>query len=93
MTSTIEKKLGSSSGTSRTKQLKGFKHSKPGLLFGIGGSAFGALGVFKDLRKAREEGDNLKLVNAAVAAVALVTSTALLIRELRKLGDDDVLLG
>ncbi|WP_236655171.1 hypothetical protein [Streptacidiphilus carbonis] len=78
---------------SKAKQLKGFKHTKPGILFGIGGSLFGAVGVAKDLRKAREEGDTLKLVNAAVAALALVTSTALLVRELRRLGDDDILLG
>jgi hypothetical protein len=79
--------------TEKKLQLKGFKHSKPGLLFGIGGSAFGAFGVVRDIRRAREEGDTLKLVNAAVAAVALLTSAALLLRELRRLGDDDVLLG
>ncbi|MFC1412260.1 hypothetical protein ACEZCY_22515 [Streptacidiphilus sp. N1-12] len=93
MTSTIEKKSGLSATAGKAKQLKGFKHSKPGILFGIGGSAFGAFGVFKDIRKARAEGDTLKLVNAAVAAVALVTGTALLLRELRQLGDDDILLG
>ena len=76
-----------------TQQMKGWKHSKPGILLGIGGGAFGAFGIVKDLRKAREEGDTLKLVNAAVAALALVTSTALLVRELRRLGDDDILLG
>ena len=78
---------------SKAKQLKGFKHTKPGILLGIGGGAFGAFGIVKDLRKAREEGDTLKLVNAGVAAVALVTSTLLLVRELRRLGDDDILLG
>ena len=91
---TIEKLDTTTSSTaSKAKQLKGFKHSKPGILFGIGGSAFGAFGIVKDLRKAREEGDTLKLVNAGVAAVALVTSTLLLVRELRRLGDDDILLG
>ncbi|QMU80597.1 hypothetical protein GXW83_28035 [Streptacidiphilus sp. PB12-B1b] len=76
---------------SRSSQLKGFKHSKPGLLISIGTSAFGAVGVVKDIRKSRSEGDTLKLVNAAVAALAIVTSTALLVRELRRLGSDDVL--
>jgi hypothetical protein len=78
---------------SKAAQLKGFKHSKPGLLFGIAGSAFGVIGIVKDVRKARAESDTLKLVNAAVGALALVTSTALLVRELRRLGSDDVLAG
>jgi hypothetical protein len=93
MTPTIEKDSGTAGPTSRAKQLKGFKHSKPGVLLSIGSSAFGVLGVVKDIRKAREEGDTLKLINAAVAAVALVTGTALLLRELKRLGDDDILLG
>jgi hypothetical protein len=79
------------SGTSKAKALKGFKHSKPGLLVSLGGSAFGAFGIVKDIRKARAEGDTLKLVNAAVGAVALVTGALLVVRELRQLGSDDVL--
>ena len=94
MTTTEKKITGSTSATAgKAAQLKGFKHSKPGILFGIGGSAWGAFGIVKDIRKAREEGDTLKLINAAVGAVALVTATALLLRELKRLGDDDVLLG
>ena len=77
----------------KAAQLKGFKHSKPGLLMGIGSSAFGAVGIARDVKKARSEHDTLRLVNAIVGAVALVTGAALLIRELRQLGDDDVLLG
>ncbi|WP_031068329.1 hypothetical protein [Streptomyces sp. NRRL WC-3742] len=73
--------------------IKGWKHSKPGLWLSIGTSAFGAISVVKDVRKAREESDTLKLVNALVGAAALITGTALLVRELRRLGDDDVLLG
>jgi hypothetical protein len=73
--------------------VKGWKHSKPGLWLSIGTSAFGAISVVKDVRKAREESDTLKLVNALVGAAALVTGTALLVRELRRLGSDDVLLG
>ncbi|MEU8921436.1 hypothetical protein AB0D10_10960 [Kitasatospora sp. NPDC048545] len=73
--------------------LKGFKHSKPGLWLSIGTSAFGAISIAKDVRRARDESDTLKLVNALVGAAALVTGTALLVRELRRLGSDDVLLG
>ena len=71
--------------------VKGWKHSKPGLMLGIGGSAFGAFGIVKDIRRARTEADTLKLVNAAVGALALVTSTLLLVRELRQLAKDDIL--
>jgi hypothetical protein len=76
---------------SKLESAKGFKHSKPGLMLGIGGSAFGAFGIVKDLKRARSEADTLKLINAAVGALALVTSTLLLVRELRRLGKDDVL--
>jgi len=95
MTSTIGKldTTGNAGSAGKAAQLKGFKHSKPGLLLGVGGSAFGAFGIVKDIRKARSEGDTLKLVNAAVGALALLTSTALLIRELRRLGSDDILAG
>ncbi|KJK58120.1 membrane protein [Saccharothrix sp. ST-888] len=73
--------------------IKGWKHSKPGLWLSIGTSAFGAVSIVKDVKKARLEQDTLKLINAVVGAVALVTGTALLLRELKQLGDDDVLLG
>jgi hypothetical protein len=76
---------------SKLESAKGFKHSKPGLMLGIGGSAFGAFGIVRDLKRARAEADTLKLINAAVGALALVTSTLLLVRELRQLGKDDVL--
>ncbi|MDH6579868.1 hypothetical protein [Kitasatospora sp. MAP5-34] len=73
--------------------LKGFKHSKTGLWLSIGASAFGAISVVKDVKKARGEQDTLKLINAVVGAVALVTGTALLLRELKQLGDEDILRG
>ncbi len=78
---------------SKLEKAKGFKHSKTGLWLSIGTSAFGAISVVKDVKKARGEQDTLKLINAVVGAVALVTGTALLLRELKQLGSDDVLLG
>ncbi|GAA2100816.1 hypothetical protein GCM10009759_33900 [Kitasatospora saccharophila] len=78
---------------SKIEKAKGWKHSKPGLWLSIGTSAFGAVSIAKDVRKAREENDTLKLVNALVGVAALITGTALLVRELKRLGDDDVLLG
>ncbi|GAA1192391.1 hypothetical protein GCM10009654_57170 [Streptomyces hebeiensis] len=78
---------------SAMEKAKGFKKSKAGTYLSIGTTAFGAFGVAKQLKTARKENDTLRLVDAAVSAVAVVTSLALLVRELKRLGDDDVLLG
>ncbi|MGW0736873.1 hypothetical protein [Streptomyces sp. NPDC002851] len=72
---------------------KGFKKSKTGTYLSIGTTAFGAINVAKQAKKARAEHDTLKLVDAVVSAAAIVTGLALLYRELKRLGDDDVLLG
>ncbi|MEV0093184.1 hypothetical protein [Streptomyces sp. NPDC050738] len=78
---------------SKLEKAKGFKHSKPGLYLSIGTTLFGALSVNKQVRKARGEGDKLLLVDAVISAAAVATGVALLLRELKHLGDDDVLLG
>ncbi|MET3983530.1 MULTISPECIES: hypothetical protein [unclassified Streptomyces] len=72
---------------------KGFKKSKSGTYLSIGTTAFGALSVVKQAKKARTEHDTLKLVDAVVSAAAIITGLAILYRELKRLGDDDVLLG
>ncbi|MFE2532019.1 hypothetical protein [Streptomyces sp. NPDC059371] len=72
---------------------KGFKKSKSGTYLSIAGTAFGALGVAKQVKRARKENDTLRLIDAAVSAAAIVTGLAILYRELKRLGDDDVLLG
>jgi branched-subunit amino acid permease len=72
---------------------KGFKKSKSGTYLSIASTAFGAIGVAKQAKKARTEHDTLRLIDAAVSAAAIVTGLAILYRELRRLGDDDVLLG
>ncbi|MFF8917086.1 hypothetical protein ACF08M_28155 [Streptomyces sp. NPDC015032] len=72
---------------------KGFKKSKAGTYLSIGTTAFGALGVIKQARKARFEHDTLRLIDAVVSAAAIATGVALLVRELKRIGDDDVLLG
>jgi hypothetical protein len=72
---------------------KGFKKSKSGTYLSIATTAFGALGVAKQAKKARTEHDTLRLIDAAVSAAAIVTGLAILYRELKRLGDDDVLLG
>ncbi|AYN39275.1 hypothetical protein D9753_10545 [Streptomyces dangxiongensis] len=72
---------------------KGFKKSRSGTYLSMAGTAFGAIGVAKRLKKARAEQDTLVLLDATVSAVAIVTGLAILYRELKRLGDDDVLLG
>ena len=70
---------------------KGFKKSKAGTYLSIGTTVFGTLGVVKQYRTARGEGDTLKLVDAVVRAAVIVTGVAVLVRELRQLTSDDVL--
>ncbi|WP_327295093.1 MULTISPECIES: hypothetical protein [unclassified Streptomyces] len=78
---------------SAVSKAKGFKKSKAGTYLSIGTTAFGALNVIKQGKKARTENDTLRLVDAVVSAAAIATGIALLVRELKRLGDDDVLLG
>ncbi|MEU6079723.1 hypothetical protein [Streptomyces sp. NPDC047108] len=78
---------------SKLEKAKGFKKSKPGTYLSIGTSLFGAVSIIKQAKKARFENDKLMLADAVVSAAAIVTGVALLVRELRRMGDDDVLLG
>ncbi|QES48099.1 hypothetical protein DEJ50_10025 [Streptomyces venezuelae] len=78
---------------SALSKAKGFKKSKSGTYLSIGTTAFGAISVIKQARRARTENDTLQLVDAVVSAAAIVTGLAILYRELKRLGDDDVLLG
>jgi branched-subunit amino acid permease len=78
---------------SKLTKAKDFKKSKSGTYLSIATTAFGAIGVAKRLKKARAESDTLVLIDATVSAVAVVTGLAILYRELKRLGDDDVLLG
>ncbi|MFP1627856.1 hypothetical protein ACLB9X_22405 [Streptomyces sp. 5K101] len=75
------------------RKAKNFKKSKTGLYVSLATTAFGAISVAKQAKLAREDGDVLRLVDAAVSAAAIVTGLAILYRELKRLGDDDVLLG
>ncbi|MGW7364598.1 hypothetical protein ACWGI8_14505 [Streptomyces sp. NPDC054841] len=78
---------------STLQKAKGFKKSKTGTYLSMGTTAFGAISVAKQVKKARMEHDTLRLIDAAVSAAAIITGLALLYRELKRLGDDDVLLG
>ncbi|MCK8679447.1 hypothetical protein [Streptomyces lichenis] len=72
---------------------KGFKKSRTGTYLSIGTTAFGALSIIKQVRKARSESDTLLLLDAVVSAAAIGTGLAILLRELKRIGDDDVLFG
>ncbi|MFM9366610.1 hypothetical protein [Streptomyces sp. Da 82-17] len=75
------------------KKAKNFKKSKTGVYVSLASTAFGALSVAKQAKMARQDNDMLRLADAAVSAAAIVTGLAILYRELKRLGDDDVLLG
>ncbi|MFC5804831.1 hypothetical protein [Streptomyces formicae] len=78
---------------SALQKAKGFKKSRTGTYVSMATTAFGAVGVAKQAKKARMEHDTLRLIDAAVSAAAIITGLAILYRELKRLGDDDVLLG
>lgn len=78
---------------SALSKAKGFNKSKSGMYLSMAATAFGAIGVAKRLKKARAENDTLVVIDAAVSAVGIVTGLAVLYRELKRRGDDDVLLG
>ena len=75
------------------KKAKNFKKSKTGLYVSLATTAFGAVSVVKQAKLARNDNDVLRLLDAAVSAAAIATGLAILYRELKRLGDDDVLLG
>lgn len=75
------------------KKAKNFKKSKTGLYVSLASTAFGGFTVAKQIKMARQDNDFLRLADAAVSAAAIVTGLAILYRELKRLGDDDVLLG
>lgn len=79
--------------SSALSKAKGFKKSKSGTYLSMATTAFGALSVAKQVKRARTEDDTLRLIDAAVSAAAIVTGLAILYRELKRIGDDDVLFG
>jgi hypothetical protein len=92
--STQTKSAAKSTGkaTGPADQDKGGK-SKKGTYLSIGTSLFSAFSAVKKVRTARAEEDNLQLLDAVLRAAAVTTGIVLLVRELRRLGDDDVLAG
>ncbi|ARQ68319.1 hypothetical protein [Streptomyces marincola] len=62
--------------------------SKAGMYISLGTTLFGTVSVVKRLKDARREGDSLQLADAVVSAASIITSVALLARELRRLNED-----
>ncbi|MET7370792.1 hypothetical protein ABZS61_34005 [Streptomyces sp. NPDC005566] len=69
------------------------KKSRSSVFLSLGTTAFGALSVAKQAKLARKESDPLRLADAIISSAKIVTGLAILYRELKRLGDDDVLLG
>jgi hypothetical protein len=58
----------------------------------FGGQALAVGTTFRSLRRARAEGDKLRMLDAIVNALAIATTIAILVREIReRRGRDDVL--
>lgn len=74
---------------SSTKKSKGFMGTRPGHYLSIGSSLFGAVSAVKQVRKAKQEGDRLRQLDAALSIAAIATTIALLVRELRRMDRDD----
>jgi hypothetical protein len=76
---------------STLKKARGFKKSKAGTYLSLGTTLIGAVSVIKQVKQGRTENDRLLLADAVLSAAAIVTGVALLVRELRQLGGDNVL--
>ncbi|MFW6205222.1 MAG: hypothetical protein ACOC96_09635 [Actinomycetota bacterium] len=55
----------------------------------LGSQAFAIGGLVKSLREARAEGDRLRMLDAAVHGLAIATTVALLVREIRQQREGD----
>jgi hypothetical protein len=72
-----------------SKDKKTKKKSKASTYLSIGTTLFGAVGVVRRLKDARLEGDTLRLADAVVSAASIVTSVALLVRDIRRMNEDE----
>jgi hypothetical protein len=50
----------------------------------IGGQVVAVVATLRSLRQAREEGDSLRAIDAIVNALAIATTIAILVREIRE---------
>ncbi len=59
----------------------------------IGAQAMAVGGLVREIRRAREEGDKLRLLDAIVNVLAIATTIAILVREIRDRRNNKNLLG
>jgi hypothetical protein len=86
-TKTAAKSTGSKGSGSAGKGADGGK-GKKGTYLSIGTSLFSAFSAVKKVRAARSDEDRLQLLDAVLRAAAVTTGIVLLVRELRRMGDD-----
>jgi hypothetical protein len=67
--------------------------SRKGTYLSIATSLFSGFSAFKKVRAARTEDDKLMLLDAVLRAAVVTTGVVLLVRELRRAADDDILSG
>ncbi|MEV1009577.1 hypothetical protein [Streptomyces sp. NPDC049881] len=63
--------------------------SKASMYLSIGTTLFGSVSVTRQLREARVDKDKLRIADAVVHGAAIITSVALLVREIRRMTNDD----
>lgn len=57
---------------------------KLGTVFRLGGQGFAVFGTIKALRQSRSDGDRLAMLDAVLHGLAIGTTIALLVRELKR---------
>jgi hypothetical protein len=57
-------------------------------VFRIGGRAFAVATIVRQLRQAQQDGDKLKVLDAVVNGLAILTALAILVREIREHAGD-----
>ncbi len=57
-------------------------------LFRIGSQLLAITTIVRQLRRAREDGDNLEVFDAVINGLAILTTVAILVREIRRRGGD-----
>lgn len=57
-------------------------------LFRIGSQLLAITTIVRQVRRAREDGDNLEVLDAVINGLAILTTVAILVREIRRRGGD-----
>ncbi|MEU3070885.1 hypothetical protein AB0935_11655 [Streptomyces sp. NPDC007027] len=66
------------------KRARGLRGSKAGLVLSLGSSALAVIRASKQVRRAKNTHDKLSTADAVAGLLPLITSAALVLRELRR---------